>query len=71
MKHFFYCILGIGLMSIGFTFFILYFNLFVFGYNFFEYLLFLFSRWECYLFFLGVIFACVGIRKGKKHDIYL
>lgn len=72
MKSFFYCVLGILFMSIGITFFVLYFNLFVFGYSFVEYLLFLFSRWECYLFFVGVILVFIGIfRKGKKYDIYL
>jgi len=72
MKKFFYCIFGILFMSIGITFYILYFNLFVFGYSFFEYLLFLFSRWECYLFFAGLFFVCFGIiRKGKRNDIYL
>ena len=72
MKNFFYYVLGIIFMSIGITFFILYFNLFVFGYTFLEYLVFLSSRWECYSFFVGVIFVCCGIfRKGKKHDLYL
>ena len=46
MKNFFYYVLGIIFMSIGITFFILYFNLFVFGDTFLEYLVFLFSRWE-------------------------
>ena len=59
-------------MSIGITFLILYFNLFVFGYTFLEYLVFLFSRWECYSFFFCFIFVCCGIfRMGKKHDLYL
>lgn len=72
MKSFFYCMLGILFMSIGITFFILYFNLFVFGYSFFEYLLFLLSRWECYLFVLGFILVCFSIfRRERKHDIYL
>lgn len=72
MKDLIYFILGIFFMSIGISFFILYFNLFVFGYSFFEYLMFLFCRWECYSFLIGFIFICFGIiRKEKKHDIYL
>ncbi len=59
-------------MSVGITFNILYFNLFVFGYSFLEYLLFLVSRWECYLFLIGVTLICFGIfRKEKNNDIYL
>ena len=58
---------GFIFMVIGFTFCILYFNLFVFGYSLFDYLLFLLSRWECYFFVVGVVLVIISlVRKEKK-----
>lgn len=42
-------------MVFGFTCFILYFNLFSFGYSFLEYILFLLGRFEFYLFIVGLL----------------
>lgn len=54
-------------MTIGCLFFILYFNLFVFGYSLGEYFLFLMGRFECYSFLLGVFFIVfASVRKEKK-----
>lgn len=54
-------------MIMGCTFFILYFNLFVFGYSFLEYLLFLFQHVECYFFLVGLILVTISlVRKEKK-----
>lgn len=67
MKHFILFFSGLIFMSIGCTFSILYFNLFVFGYSFFEYLLFLFQRVECYFFLIGLFLVTVSlVRKEKK-----
>ena len=67
MKYFIKYLFGILFMTIGFLFFILYFNLFVFGYSLGEYFLFLIGRFECYSFLLGVFFiAFASIRKEKK-----
>ena len=53
MKFFIY-LLSIFFMTIGLTFLIIYTNLFSFGYTFFEYLEFVFSKVECILFFIGI-----------------
>lgn len=67
MKYFIFYLLGFLFMTIGCMFFILYFNLFVFGYSLWEYFLFLVGRVECYSFLLGVFFIVfASIRKEKK-----
>ena len=53
-------------MVIGETFLILYFNLFTFGYTIKEYLIFIFSKIECYLFFIGLLIEIVVLWKGKS-----
>ena len=57
--------IGIMLMIVGEVFIILYFNLFTFGYTIKEYLLFIISRWECYLFVIGLIIEIVMMGKGQ------
>ena len=54
MKILFYLI-SIILMTIGFKFMIIYINLFSFGYSISEYILFIISRVEVDLFFIGFI----------------
>ena len=46
---------GFGLMVLGFTYIILYINLLSIGYNFLEYVNFIFSRIECYFVIIGLI----------------
>ena len=53
-------------MIVGETFLILYFNLFTFGYTIKEYLSFIFSKIECYLFFIGLIMEIILLRKGNR-----
>lgn len=66
MKHIILFFIGFIFMVIGCTFSILYFNLFVFGYSFLEYILFLLQRGECYLFILGSSLVYISlIRKGR------
>jgi len=55
MKNILIFLLGFLLMVFGFTCFILYFNLFSFGYSFLEYILFLLGRFEFYLFIVGLL----------------
>ena len=62
MKRFFYCFIGLCFMTIGFFFYILYFNLFTFGYSFEEYLHFLFTRVESYFFIIGFLLIIVGMK---------
>ena len=48
-------LIGMFLMIIGITFMMLYTNLFSFGYSFFEYFIFIISRVEVDIFFLGLL----------------
>ena len=50
-------------MIVGFTFILIYLNLFSFGYTFKEYLFFVFSRVEVDVFFVGFILQFFLIRK--------
>ena len=53
------------MMVIGLTFMILYINLFSFGYNMYEYLEFIFTSFECILFFIGLIIISVLLLRRK------
>lgn len=48
-------ILSVFFMSVGFTFIIIYSNLFAFGYSFFEYFEYILTNFYCLLFFIGFI----------------
>jgi len=60
-------------MVIGFTYIILYLNLFSIGYNFLEYVNFIFSRIECYFVFVGltILILSVIIKGEKEYELYL
>ena len=49
-------------MVIGLTFIMLYANLFSFGYTFYEYFLFIVSRVEVDIFFIGFMLLLVSIK---------
>lgn len=58
-------IIGYILMIIGFSYFILYLNLFSFGVSLKNYICFLFTRYECYFFIIGfIMFNYFKYRKG-------
>lgn len=62
-------IIGFILAVIGFSTIILYINLFSFGYNFKEYMIFLFNLKEFYYFVVGFILLNIWIlRKGEKNE---
>lgn len=69
----FFFLLGFGLMVIGCTYIIMYLNLFAFGYNFLEYLKFIFSRLECLFAPIGfmLITITIFIKGGNPIDTYL
>ena len=67
----FLLIMGILLSSISMFFIVLYLNLLNMGYDFTEYIIFIFSRVECYLIFIGVLFLYLVFRKGKRNEIHL
>ena len=68
----FFFLLGFGLSVIGFTYMISYLNLLTMGYSFFEYLSFIFKRYECIIAILGfIMITCAIFKGGEKRDICL
>jgi len=69
----FFFLFGFGLMVVGFTYVILYLNLFTIGYNFWEYVNFIFSRVECYFVFVGlfILILSIFIKGDKEYELYL
>lgn len=51
---------------IGLSYILIYLNLLVMGFSFFDYLKYIFTKKECLLFFLGYILIIVLIKKGNK-----
>jgi len=52
-------VLSICLMVIGLSFMIIYTNLFAFGYSFFNYCEFIFTRFEVLIFFVGLLLCFI------------
>lgn len=73
MLRIFFFLFGFGLMVVGFTYIILYLNLFSIGYNFLEYVNFIFSRMECYFVLMGltILILSVVIKGEKEYELYL
>ena len=73
MLRIFFFLFGFGLMVIGFTYIILYLNLLTIGYNFSEYVNFIFSRIECYFVLIGltILILSMFIKGEKKYELYL
>ncbi len=68
----FFFLLGFGLSVIGFTYIISYLNLLTMGYSFFEYLSFIFKRYECIIAIVGfLMITCAIFKGGEKIDICL
>lgn len=64
----FIMIMAFLMMVIGLTYIIIYVNLFTFGYTIKEYIGFILSQPECYLFFIGFIteIICIYCWKEKR-----
>ena len=73
MLRIFFFLFGFGLMVIGFTYIILYLNLLSIGYNFCEYVNFIFRRVECYFTLIGlnILILSLFIKGDKKNELYL
>lgn len=73
MLRIFFFLFGFGLMVVGFTYVILYLNLLTIGYNFLEYVNFIFSRVECYFVFVGlaILILSIFIKGEKEYELYL
>ena len=57
---------GIILSTIGLTYIIIDLNLLIMGYTFFDYLKYIFTKFECLIFFIGYLFIIVSIYERKK-----
>ncbi len=64
-------ILGIILTSIGLFFIIIYLNLLTIGYSFLEFVKFISSRFEVWLFFIGIICIAVSLERWIKNELLL
>jgi len=64
-------LLGIFLTSYSLMFIVIYLNLLKMGLNLKEYFKYIFTRYECLMFFVGIILICVSMRKEKKYELHL
>ena len=73
MVRVFFFLLGFGLAVIGCSFIILYLNLTTMGYNFVNYVNFIFRRTECYYSVIGIVIMILSltIKGDKKDEFYL
>lgn len=73
MIRIFFFLFGFGLMVVGFTYVILYLNLLTTMYNFSDYVKFIFSRYECYLIFIGLIILILSllIKGENKYELHI
>lgn len=69
----FFFLFGFGLMVVGFTYVILYLNLLTIGYNFLDYVNFIYSRVECYFVIIGLIILVLSIfiKGEKEYELYI
>lgn len=65
-------LIGFGLTVIGFVYMISYLNLLSLGYNFLEYVQFIFRRLECMYSVIGILIIVLDLYiPGGKHELYL
>lgn len=64
-------ILGIGISSIGLMFIFLYINLLTLGYSFFGFVQFISTRFECSLFFIGLLIIAFSMKGWIKNVLLL
>ena len=62
---------GVVFSIIGLFFIILYLNLFVIGYSFFEFVYFIIRSIYCDLFFIGIILIILSLKKRRKNELLL
>ncbi|MCI5879509.1 MAG: hypothetical protein MRZ34_01820 [Bacillales bacterium] len=69
---FFIFLCGFGLTIVGSTYLISYLNLFTMGYNFYDYVHFIVRRYECWYFFIGIVFMIYSMYiGGKRNELYI
>ena len=64
-------ILGIILTSIGLFFIIIYLNLLIVGYSFFDFVKFISRRLEVWLFLVGIICIVLSLERWIKYELLL
>jgi len=64
-------IFGFILAVVGLFFILLYLNLLVIGYTFFEFVYFIIRSIYCDLFFIGIILIYLSLGRKKKHELLL
>ena len=67
----FIILLGIFFASLGLMFIFLYTNLFTIGYSFLEFVKFISTRLECWLFIFGLIILIIERERWKKNVLLL
>ena len=60
MRRIFFFLIGFGFAVIGFSYIILYLNLFSIGYNLEDYVNFIIRRYECYYSILGLFIMVIA-----------
>ena len=70
MRRIFFFLIGFGLSVIGFSYIILYLNLFSIGYNLYDYVNFITRRLECYYSVFGLLIMIISsiIRERKDNE---
>ncbi|MEG0025769.1 MAG: hypothetical protein RR847_00615 [Bacilli bacterium] len=72
MTRAFFFLVGFGLTVVGCVYIICYLNLMTIGYNFSEYVNFIFRRLECYYAIIGIIIMALSFGwGGKKNELYI
>ena len=61
MRRLFFFLIGFGFSVIGFSYIILYLNLFSIGYNLEEYVNFIIRRFECYYSLIGILIMLLSM----------
>lgn len=69
--NFIVLLIGILFSSVGLLFIFLYTNLLTLGYSFFEFVNFISKRFECLLFFLGIVLIVFSLKGWIKSVLLL
>ncbi len=71
MKKIILFFLGIFLCSLGLLFSILYLNLLTLGYSFLEYVEFINMKFECLIFYIGLLMIYFSLERNIKNEFLL
>lgn len=64
-------LLGVFLASIGLMFILLYTNLLIMGYSFWDFVQFISKRFECLLFLIGIVLLLLSLERSIKNVLLL